>query len=435
MAAVEVSGDNSGFVNNWQNGKTLAECNLHMLTSEESCDVSFRVGKEVTLVRAHRYVLMSRSCVFYAMLCGPLAEKEDIEIPDVEKEIFSEMLRYLYTDTTTLTAENVTGLLYLAKKYAVGGLERLCVAYLESSLTAENTCVILEQAHIFDEKKLFDTALKLVLKHCGTVIRSPGFKSLCASCFHKVVSSDTFLIIDETGFRAALLWAETECKRQGREITPQNKRLVLGETVYELDLTAMGMKVFAEVVVPSGILSGDECTKLLCRMILPGSDVAPFKMKSELDSWITLYEDPIHSSNKKASNQIIITCSEDVRLLGLLAYGDDSCKYSLCLYQEQEKHHYIGYYNTVKTWVKATVSFVLVRSFPNEVQLKLTEPLILEKSCRYKLEMTREECRFGFPFGFSGSSIFSNISLGKCQISVTEECGPGIISRLVMEEK
>ncbi|XP_067678028.1 BTB/POZ domain-containing protein 6-like [Haliotis asinina] len=430
MAAVEVSGDNSGVVDDWQSCKTLAECNLHMLTSEESCDVSFRVGKEETLVRAHRYVLMSRSCVFRVMLCGPLAEKEDIKMPDVEKEIFSEMLRYLYTDTTTLTAENVTGMLYLAKKYAVGGLERLCLSYLESCLTPENACVILEQAHMFDEERLFDRALELVVEHCGTVVRSPGFKFLCASCFHKVVSSDRFLTIDETGFRAALLWAETECKRQGREITPENKRLVLGETVYELDWTAMGRKVFARVVVPSGILSGDECTKLLCHMISPGSDVAPFKMKSELDSWITLYEDPIHSSNKKASNLIIITCSEKLRVPGLLAYGDDSCKYKLCLYREQEREE--RHYGTIKTWVRkrAIVSFVLVRKFPNEVQLKLSEALILKKSSRYKIEMTRTSNRNGV----LGSSVFSNISLGECQISVTEERGPGIISRLIMEE-
>ncbi|XP_046576054.1 BTB/POZ domain-containing protein 6-like [Haliotis rubra] len=432
MASVEVSGDNSGFVDNWQSGKTLAECNLHMLTSEDSCDVSFLVGKEGTLVRAHRYILMSRSCVFYAMLCGSLAEKEDIKIPDVEEELFSEMLRYLYTDKTTLTAENVTGLLYLAKKYDVGGLECLCLTYLKSSPTADNACVILEQAHVFDEEKLFDRALEVVMKHCGTVVRSPGFKTLCTSCFHKVVSSDKFVTIDETSLSGALLWAETECKRQGREITPENKRLVLGETVYELDFTAMGMKSFAKVVVPSGILSGDECTKLLCHMILPGSDVAPFKIKPELDSWVTLYADPIDRDQcKEDSNLLIITCSDDMRLLGLWAYGDDSCKYSICLYQEQDKKD--GYYTTIKTWVKtkASVSFVLVRSFANEAQLKLSEALILKKSCRYKIEVTRESNKSRF----SGSSVFNNITVGKCQISVTEERGPGLISRLIMEQK
>ncbi|XP_046576053.1 BTB/POZ domain-containing protein 6-like [Haliotis rubra] len=434
MASVEVSGENSGFVDNWQSGKTLAECNLHMLTSEDSCDVSFRVGQEGSLVGAHRYVLSSRSCVFYAMLCGPLAEKEDIKIPDVEEEVFSEMLRYLYTDKTTLTAENVTGLLYLAKKYSVGGLERLCVVYLESSLTAENACVILEEAHKFDEEKLFDRALEVIVKHCGTVVSSPGFTSLCASCFHKVVSSDTFLTMDETSFNAALLWAETECKRQEREITPENKRLVLGKTVYELDFTAMGMKVFAKVVVPSGILSGDECTKLLCHMILPGTDVAPFKIKPELDTWVTLYADRIDRDQcKKESNILIITCSQDMRLLGLLAYGDGSCKYSTCLYQEQERQGVYSNYTTTctsKTWVRSEASFVLVRNFPNEVELKVSKALPLKSTCRYKIEITRESNKSGF----SGSSVFSNITVGKCQLSIKEERGPGLISRLIMEQ-
>ncbi|XP_046576055.1 BTB/POZ domain-containing protein 6-like [Haliotis rubra] len=428
MASVEVSGDNSGFVDNWQSGKTLAECNLHMLTSEDSCDVSFLVGKEGKLVRAHRYVLSSRSCVFYAMLCGPLAEKEDIKIPDVEEELFSEALRYLYTDKTILTAKNVTGLLYLAKKYSVGALERLCVAYLESSLTAENACVILEQAHVFDEEKLFDRALKCIIERCGTVVRSPGFKTLCTSCFHKVVSSDKFLTIDETRFNAALLWAETECKRQGREVSPENKRLVLGETVYELDFTPMGMEAFAKVVVPSGILSGDECTKLLCHMVLPGTDVAPFKIKPELDTWVTLYADRIDRDQcQKESNILIIACSEDMRLLGLRAFGDDSCKYSICLRKECRRPI------AGRGW-KAKLNReelpAVVRRFPNEVELKLSEALILEKSCRYEIEVRRESNKSGL----SGSSVFNNITVGECQISVREERGPGLISRLIMEE-
>ncbi|XP_046576052.1 BTB/POZ domain-containing protein 6-like [Haliotis rubra] len=445
MASVEVSEDNSGFVDNWQSGKTLAECNLHMLTSEDSCDVSFRVGKEGTPVRAHRYVLTSRSCVFYAMLCGPLAEKEDIKIPDVEEELFSEMLRYLYTDTTTVTAENVTGLLYLAKKYSVGGLERLCVAYLESSLTAENACVILEQAHVFDEEKLFDRALELVVKHCGTTVKSSGFTSLCASCFHKVVSADYFLTNDETSFNAVLSWAESECKRQGREITPENKRLVLGEAVYNISFTSMDTEMFAKTVVPSGILSSDESNKLLCYLISNNTDVAPFKMKPELHMGVNLYASQIQSrtSQQDSSNSsgtsredssIIISCSQDMRLTGVWAYGDDSCIYNISLDQEEShtsQSHNLRSYTTVKTWVQREVSAVLERSIPNKVHLKLSEVLILEKLRRYRIAVTRESNKSGF----LGSSVFNNITLGECQISVKEGSGPGLISSLIIEHK
>lgn len=82
----------SGFVENWQSGRSVVERNRHMLTSEHNSDVTFRVGKGEKPIQAHRYVLTSRSCVFDAMLCGPLAEKDDIKISDVEADIFSDML-------------------------------------------------------------------------------------------------------------------------------------------------------------------------------------------------------------------------------------------------------------------------------------------------------------------------------------------------------
>ena len=83
----------SGFVDNWQSGKSVTECNLHMLTSEDFCDVTFRVGPNKDVVRAHRYVLVSRSCVFHAMFCGPLAEKGEVALPDIERDCFNDFLK------------------------------------------------------------------------------------------------------------------------------------------------------------------------------------------------------------------------------------------------------------------------------------------------------------------------------------------------------
>ena len=83
----------SGYVDDWQKGKSVTECNLHMLETEELSDVTFRLGSEKHVVRAHRYVLVSRSCVFHAMLCGPLAEQGEITITDIEPEIFKDFLR------------------------------------------------------------------------------------------------------------------------------------------------------------------------------------------------------------------------------------------------------------------------------------------------------------------------------------------------------
>ncbi|XP_046331070.2 BTB/POZ domain-containing protein 6-like isoform X3 [Haliotis rufescens] len=418
MASVEVREDNSGFVDNWQSGKSLAECNLHMLSSEDSCDVSFRVGKEEKLVRAHRYVLMSRSSVFHAMLCGPLAEKEEIKIPDVEEETFSEMLRYLYTDTSSMTAENVTGVLYLAKKYAVGSLERLCLTYLESSLTAENACAILEQAHVFDEAELFDRALEVIVQNGDIAFESHGFKDLCHTCFHKIVSAEDFVIKPEIVFTAAILWAEEEVKRREWESTPENKRLVLGESVYELGFTAMGIQEFAKTVVPSGILSGDECTKLFCFLSISETDASPFKVRPA--PAIALYANTISTDLSELESYITISCSHNMRLIGLWAFGTETSRYNIVIDRKLGKP---------KRWIEQMrISAKPSRRAGKEVKLELSEQTTLEANVYYRFR-THISTGTG---GWLGTQIRKSITVGKCQIAVSQMYEDGVISRLML---
>lgn len=80
----------------WQTGKTLSECTQFMLEHEIACDVTFLLGDTKQEVRAHKFILISRSPVFSAMFCGPMAEtQEQITIPDIAPEVFKIVLRYL----------------------------------------------------------------------------------------------------------------------------------------------------------------------------------------------------------------------------------------------------------------------------------------------------------------------------------------------------
>lgn len=65
-----------------------------MLSNELYCDVLFKVGGMGTEIKAHKYVLASRSAVFAAMLYGNLSKESDfINTPDIEPDIFHEILR------------------------------------------------------------------------------------------------------------------------------------------------------------------------------------------------------------------------------------------------------------------------------------------------------------------------------------------------------
>jgi hypothetical protein len=64
-----------------------------MLQNQLMCDVTFHVGANRTPIKAHKFMLASVSPVFYSMLDGPMAETGDVSIPDIEADIFKDMLK------------------------------------------------------------------------------------------------------------------------------------------------------------------------------------------------------------------------------------------------------------------------------------------------------------------------------------------------------
>ena len=90
---------NNGMERGWQVGKTLSQSNAYMFDNEVACDIKFAVrtsdGATVS-IPAHKYMLMSRSPVFEAMLCGPgeyREQGEDVIITDIEPDVFKAVLR------------------------------------------------------------------------------------------------------------------------------------------------------------------------------------------------------------------------------------------------------------------------------------------------------------------------------------------------------
>ncbi len=86
----------------WQIGKKILECNKYMFENSIECDVTFTFqpsersekSMEGQVLSAHKYVLISRSPVFYAMLAGPARDVSGlVSIEDIDMDSFKEMLR------------------------------------------------------------------------------------------------------------------------------------------------------------------------------------------------------------------------------------------------------------------------------------------------------------------------------------------------------
>ncbi|XP_046584869.1 BTB/POZ domain-containing protein 3-like [Haliotis rubra] len=316
----------SGYVDDWQSGKDFSETNLHMLETESLTDLSFRVGEERETVKAHKYILVSRSCVFNRMLCGPMPEKKEVEIPDIDPAIFRSLIRFLYTNDVTITPDNVIGLLYSSKKYNVRSLEQRCLQFCEMSLTADNACTILQQACLFDEEGLQEKAMDVIKREAKQVLQSESFLELSHECLDRILANDDLKAEEDLIFGAAIQWAEAECKRQERDVTPAEKRTVLGQSLYLVRFPLMSQKLFVEKARGAGVLTDSEKVKILEHFTLTELPVEPFctKKRNSLK--------PIRSIERFGSrgrwtganpvtDAITVSCSKTVKLLTFLLFA------------------------------------------------------------------------------------------------------------------
>ena len=79
----------------WQENKSLAERQRHMLRTGLLSDVTFDIGTTGVSLPAHRHMLVAASPVFEAMFCGDLAHKPGsrVKIEDIQPDIFRDLLR------------------------------------------------------------------------------------------------------------------------------------------------------------------------------------------------------------------------------------------------------------------------------------------------------------------------------------------------------
>nr|XP_037274568.1 BTB/POZ domain-containing protein 6-B-like isoform X1 [Rhipicephalus microplus] len=273
---------------NWQASRaSVRERNAAMFRNELMSDVRFLVGPkgpQQQVVPAHRYVLATGSSVFHAMFYGGLAAPpgQDIEIPDVEPAAFLVLLRYLYCDDITLEADTVLATLYAAKKYLVPHLARACVAYLETSLTARNACVLLSQSRLFEEPVLAQRCWEIIDAQAALALSSDGFPDVDRPTLEAVLSRESLNTREAVIFDAALAWAGAECSRRGIEPTPENRRECLGEALYLVRFPSMSLQEFADGAAQSGVLTLRETADMFLHFAASRKPVVPFPIQPRL---------------------------------------------------------------------------------------------------------------------------------------------------------
>ncbi|KAH3792735.1 hypothetical protein DPMN_146234 [Dreissena polymorpha] len=244
----------------WQYADSFADTNLKMLENVALCDVTLEAGNEKKQIKCHKFILASRSPVFYAMFCGTLAESKDVIcLPDIEPSTLEVFLRYLYNGKIEINAATVLSILYAGKKYDIPGLECKCKAFLNENIDTENVCTVLDQAMLFDDEDLKAKSLEFIIGRSNEVLKSDAFVGMSKSGLQEVLKLDTIDASESELYVACKRWAARRCKAADKQETDANIRKELGdEVIYQIRFPAMTLEEFTNVVASENILSERE---------------------------------------------------------------------------------------------------------------------------------------------------------------------------------
>ncbi|KAK3590972.1 hypothetical protein CHS0354_020325 [Potamilus streckersoni] len=304
-----------------------------MLENQVDCDVTFYVGKQKEDVNVHKYVLVSRSSVFYAMLCGPLHETGPINIPDIEPDVFKQLLSFIYFEAFEPDGDSILALLYAAKKYAVKSLVDKCVNRLEKEVSLDNVCDILQQAHALDENDLRRKCLEYIIDNGSYVLKHSSFGNLSAECVEMVVSHDELCAEEDEVYEALKHWAETECAQRNIKPSTENIRQVLGGLKNLIRFSVMDGKYFADKVAADNILTVDEKLTFLRNFLSNGNYEAAKNIQAarkprfqEMQRVIRFSTYGPASSTGSIVHAIEFRCSKKVLMHGIILYGATESK-------------------------------------------------------------------------------------------------------------
>lgn len=150
-----------------------------MLADDVFTDAAIKVDEKI--FKVHKTVLASQSDVFKRMFEADMIEKKEgiVEISDIEPEVMSDLLSYIYTGTATHLKTLAKELLVAADKYNLQHLIVLCEQQLRLNLTSGNVAEILLVVDRLPLRvTLKDACIKFIKHNASAVYRSDSWKIL-----------------------------------------------------------------------------------------------------------------------------------------------------------------------------------------------------------------------------------------------------------------
>ncbi|CAH0475758.1 unnamed protein product [Peronospora belbahrii] len=152
-------------------------------------DLQFLVKGHIAPINAHKVVLFFRNSYFKNLVRFGSASSQTavIEVDNCSYEVFSILLRFLYTGKVDITADVAEELLRASSYYCVYELQKRTEAFLSGQICVENVVDLLTLSEECNADDLKKNCVPFLMRHIHEVVRLPAFGE------HRVRSSEEVL--------------------------------------------------------------------------------------------------------------------------------------------------------------------------------------------------------------------------------------------------
>ncbi|XP_046676791.1 uncharacterized protein LOC124364976 isoform X1 [Homalodisca vitripennis] len=266
----------------WQLVPTTTRQRLnYLLTTSKLSDCTILVGKPDAQqeFKLHSVILAMTS----PELEDLLSDTREVVIPDVEPDVFKQILEYIYLDYVNLWSVEKTQALYRASvKFKLPHLCEKAVEYMMAKMNLDSIWPIFDAAIATDDQILTEECTKFFKKNINDLLKHPNFPSVDHSVITKLVTDDNLGVPEADLIGGVLKWAHQKCEDSDLVPNLENKRNILRSgTINNLRFLALSKEYFASQVAFStmrgdeSILTLEESYAILMNMVQPNSYPMP----------------------------------------------------------------------------------------------------------------------------------------------------------------
>ena len=244
-----------------------------LLNNPKRSDIAFVVsksGEQREKIYGHSLIISLGSPILNELFEGDWKDKEEVEI-QCHPLSFMSIMRYVYTQEIIVIEDHLVETIILAMKYGLSGFMEDVISkqYLTEDFLKDNVCSLLQLAHEQNcTKEIWHQAATYFDKHAEELIRKDSFLNLSVEVITSLIQRTGLSVNELSLFYSTVLWAGKRCDEEGLEASDENLRSKMEPFIHYIRFPLMTGDEFREGPGKTGILTGDECYKILCAICL-----------------------------------------------------------------------------------------------------------------------------------------------------------------------